>query len=218
MAKFYAVKQGRIPGIYLTWDQAKRQIDHFSGAVYKSFPTKAEAEAFMGGEAAAAAPAQPTVTNAQIQAAVDGLSGTNAIAFTDGSFDVRLKRYGYGAVVLHRAASGQLLSETFAQSFVHEAGNLRNVSGELLAVRRAISWAITADIDRLTIYYDYMGVEQWATKGWAANKPETKDYQRFIASVAGVIELRFVKVPAHTGISYNEQVDRLARGSLRTID
>lgn len=35
--KFYAVKKGRKPGIYRTWDEAKKQVDGFSGAEYKSF-------------------------------------------------------------------------------------------------------------------------------------------------------------------------------------
>lgn len=35
--KFYAVKKGRKTGIYRTWDEAKAQIDGFSGAEYKSF-------------------------------------------------------------------------------------------------------------------------------------------------------------------------------------
>ena len=35
--KFYAVKKGRTPGIYRTWDAAKEQVDGFSGAEYKSF-------------------------------------------------------------------------------------------------------------------------------------------------------------------------------------
>ncbi|EFG55038.1 ribonuclease [Lactobacillus amylolyticus] len=35
--KFYAVKKGRKPGIYRNWDEAKAQVDGFSGAEYKSF-------------------------------------------------------------------------------------------------------------------------------------------------------------------------------------
>ena len=30
--KFYAVKNGRVPGVYRTWDDAKKQVDGFSGA------------------------------------------------------------------------------------------------------------------------------------------------------------------------------------------
>ena len=47
MAKFYAVKIGRKPGIYLTWDECKQQVDKFKGAVYKSFNSKDEAKVFL---------------------------------------------------------------------------------------------------------------------------------------------------------------------------
>lgn len=46
--KFYAVRVGRAPGIYLSWDECKKNVDGFSGPVYKSFKTRAEAEEFMG--------------------------------------------------------------------------------------------------------------------------------------------------------------------------
>jgi ribonuclease HI len=46
--KWYAVKQGRCVGIYRTWDECKTQVNGYSGAVYKSFDTEAEAIAFIG--------------------------------------------------------------------------------------------------------------------------------------------------------------------------
>lgn len=42
--KFYVVWQGRTPGIYDNWDEAARQIHGFSGARFKAFRTRAEAE------------------------------------------------------------------------------------------------------------------------------------------------------------------------------
>lgn len=47
MAKFYAIKKGIKPGIYNNWDDAKRQVQGFKGAIYKSFTTKAAAQAFI---------------------------------------------------------------------------------------------------------------------------------------------------------------------------
>ena len=44
--KFYAVAKGRKPGIYLTWEDCKKQVDGFSGSKYKRFDTKEEAESF----------------------------------------------------------------------------------------------------------------------------------------------------------------------------
>lgn len=45
--KYYAVRRGKKPGIYRTWPETQRQVNGFSGAQYKSFATKDEAEAFM---------------------------------------------------------------------------------------------------------------------------------------------------------------------------
>lgn len=43
MSKFYAVKAGRIPGIYTTWPECQAQINGFSGAIHKKFSTRDEA-------------------------------------------------------------------------------------------------------------------------------------------------------------------------------
>lgn len=42
--KFYVVWEGRNPGVYDTWEDCSRQISGFTGAVYKSFPAKEQAE------------------------------------------------------------------------------------------------------------------------------------------------------------------------------
>jgi ribonuclease HI len=43
--KFYVVWNGRNPGIYLNWDDCRKQVDGFEGAKYKGFPTKELAQA-----------------------------------------------------------------------------------------------------------------------------------------------------------------------------
>lgn len=43
--KFYAVMRGRQTGLFTRWDDCKRQVEGFQGAIYKSFPNRAEAEA-----------------------------------------------------------------------------------------------------------------------------------------------------------------------------
>lgn len=49
MSKYYAVKKGVKPGIYRTWPECQRQVSGFSGAVYKSFQTLREAQAWLAG-------------------------------------------------------------------------------------------------------------------------------------------------------------------------
>ncbi|KAK7711707.1 hypothetical protein SLS57_008000 [Botryosphaeria dothidea] len=47
--RFYAVQAGRKPGVYSNWNDCLAQVKGFKGAVYKSFPSTAEAEAFVSG-------------------------------------------------------------------------------------------------------------------------------------------------------------------------
>ena len=54
MAKFYAVKEGKKPGIYMSWDECKEQVNGYSGAVYKSFTNEEEAKAFIKKEISSA--------------------------------------------------------------------------------------------------------------------------------------------------------------------
>ncbi|KAF9878571.1 RNase h domain protein [Colletotrichum karsti] len=48
--KWYAVKSGKEPGVYETWDQCQAQTTGYHGAVYKSFTRKEDAEAFVAGK------------------------------------------------------------------------------------------------------------------------------------------------------------------------
>jgi len=43
--KYYAVLKGRKTGIFTNWQECEEQVKGFSGAVYKSFKTREEAEA-----------------------------------------------------------------------------------------------------------------------------------------------------------------------------
>ncbi|KKZ64589.1 ribonuclease HI [[Emmonsia] crescens] len=54
--KFYSVKFGFQPGVYHTWNDCLTQVTGFKGAVFQSFPTLEEANAFLTGTQAAATP------------------------------------------------------------------------------------------------------------------------------------------------------------------
>ncbi len=49
-SKFYAVKKGKVPGIYRSWTECQTQTKRYSGAIFKSFSTREEAENFIGQE------------------------------------------------------------------------------------------------------------------------------------------------------------------------
>ena len=58
----------------------------------------------------------------------------------------------------------------------------------------------------------------WADGSWEAKKDLTKAYVAFLEDRRKKIGIAFIKVDAHTGIEYNERVDRIAKASLEVSD
>ena len=187
--KYYAVQVGKTPGIYFNWDDCKAMVDGYPGAKYKSFPTLEEAEAFVYGE-----------SKAQIQTA-------EVYAFVDGSFNPLTSVYGYGGFLFYNGEKVILQGAGEEE----EMASMRNVAGEILGSMAAIEKALELGLPEVFIYYDYAGIEMWATGAWKRNKTGTIRYHEYIRSVEDKIRINFVKVKGHSGIEGNEEADILAK-------
>lgn len=199
--KYYAVRQGRNPGIYLTWPECRENVTGFPGAVFKSFETMEEAESFLGDNAEA-----ETRTESEAETSTE----SEAVAYVDGSFNSLTGEYAYGAVIFYQGRE-----EHFSAKFDDpELAVMRNVAGEIEGAKRAMQYCIDNDISSIDIYYDYQGIMAWCTGLWKAGKEGTKAYKLFYDSVKDRVRVNFVKVKAHTGVTYNELADTLAKGAL----
>lgn len=203
--KFYAVKVGKTPGIYTTWDECKDMVHGYPGAIYKSFKTLDEAKQFMGNNACRAA----SVTDAANKqaATLDAVEEPEIYAFVDGSYNVETKVYGYGGFLIYNGEK-EILQGAGDEE---EMASMRNVAGEVLGSMAAIKRAVELGLPEITIYYDYMGIEMWATGCWKRNKKGTIAYYDYISSVRDKIMIHFVKVKGHSGVEGNEEADRLAK-------
>ena len=85
------------------------------------------------------------------------------------------------------------------------------MSGELLAAMYVMKYAVDQGIPECSLYYDYMGIEMWATKRWKRNNALTQQYAAFYDSIKNRVRVHFHKVAAHTGDIYNEMADVLAK-------
>lgn len=279
MAKinYYAVHNGRQPGIYKTWADCKAQVNKFSGAVYKGFATLEEAQYFLeygvapnetvkvtakstsssfkeitsktSGQALVSSQEQATKTtkatkttasktaiikatinkttkiaksgesvdniNQRIVEEIAQLQAGEAIAFVDGSFDKRMKGvYSFGMVLLVKGEGLEVIED--AQAIYNpDYATSHNVAGEIAGISEALTRAVQKKCKHIKVFYDYEGIEKWATRKWKTNKTLTQNYVEFFDKITQHIAVSFEHVSAHVGIEFNERADQLAKQAIQ---
>lgn len=184
--KYYAVKQGRVPGIYTTWSDCKAQTDRYPNASFKSFSEKSAAEAWLNDENAIPRP----------------------YAFTDGSWNPKTKNAGYGGfLVTENGTEIPLQGAVTDESLC----SMRNVAGEIAGALAAVREADRLGLTSLTLCYDYTGIKEWAVGGWDTHRLGTALYASEMQKYMDRIDVSFKKIKAHTGIPGNERADAMAK-------
>ncbi len=193
--KFYAVKNGRTTGILNSWDECKKSITGFKGAQYKGFATLEEAKAYLGEE--------------EVKPITDlhSIPDSCAVAYVDGSYNVKTKAFGFGAVIFHNQ-----MARTFSRGYNdEELAEMRNVAGEIMGSMFAMHYCKEHGIKKLQIFYDYEGIAKWCKGEWKVNKPGTIAYRDYYNSMKEFVDISFVKVKGHSGDKYNDMADALAK-------
>lgn len=202
MAKFYAVAKGRNGegNIYNTWDECKKDVIGFKGAIYKSFTLKEDAEIFLKNCGVNKYQNEKVIKNDLKEVEV----------YVDGSFNVSTNEYSYGLVVI--LDSKVIYEENGKKN--DEASSMRNVAGEILGAMKAIDFVKKNNYDSVVIYFDYQGIESWAKGTWKRNNYLTQGYNEFMKKTFEEIDVKFIKVKGHSGDKYNDRADYLAKKAL----
>ena len=196
--KFYAVKNGRQTGIFEDWASCEKQIKGYSGAEYKSFKTRQEALEYLN---------KRSLNDGQLEQQYP-------CAYIDGSYDRLTHRFSYGAVIMTAPDCEKHFSEAFDDPAL---ADMRNVAGEIKGSEFAISYALAQGWPQIAIYYDYSGIEKWATGEWKRNLPATQAYFVFCQEAFQQVNVQFIKVKGHSDNEYNNRCDELARNAISTI-
>lgn len=204
--KYYAVKIGKTPGVYGDWATCKSMVHGYPGAVYKSFPSQKEAEDFIKGHRES-----PKIH--KVDNILGSLESDQMIAYVDGSYQTKTGRFSYGMVYFTDVG---MKTEKKAYDLPEEASH-RNVAGEVHGAIAAMERAIELGKTKLQLHYDYMGIEMWAIGAWKTNTQLTKSYSAYCNSIRQKLSVNFVKVAAHSGDTYNEMADSLAKAALEII-
>ena len=200
MSKYYAVKVGRVPGVYDTWDLCKKQVDGFPGAIHKSFKTKDEARQFWLGIA-------PGITMIEIsdkdkiedwvmtsQQKSEINKSHEDISFpilqkkiyfdnpyivdiyTDGSHQRQKGYLGIGAYCQYLGKEYKLSSKcdsVMLAEYGVEETKCSNPTAELLGLAEVLKVFRDSKIDpkvMITFYIDYIGVKCWIEGSWKAHE------------------------------------------------
>lgn len=91
--------------------------------------------------------------------------------------------------------------------------SMRNVAGEIKGAELAMAYCLTHDIPELAIYHDYQE-SQAGVRENGRRKTGTIDYRNFYDLASAKVAIRFCKVKGHTGVTYNEKADQLAKQAL----
>jgi ribonuclease HI len=209
--KFYAVVKGKNPGIYTSWKECEFQVKGFSGAIYKSFKTKNEAEEFIKNS---------TFTTKHDQAKT--VAEDRTIIYTDGSCDMNNNLCGFGVVILSTDKKKYRHYGKVPISIYKNINDVNDVNkkqyndvAELYAIYVALCMVSDNDVilytdceyalNTLTSY-----IHAWIKDNTFKNRPNYELLHAIYDKMKNR-NIDYQHVNSHIGIQYNEECDVLAK-------
>ncbi|MBQ0731232.1 MAG: viroplasmin family protein [Oleispira antarctica] len=229
--KFYVIWVGREPGIYTDWPTAQKQIMKFSGAKYKSFPTKAEADAaFSGGSVSSAAGAgsKPRGSSSKTSRG-NNLSAppikTDVVIYCDGGCDPNPGKAGSGVAVYQDDQLIQLWYGVYNPNGTNNTAELSALFYSLQLAQHATKQGLSAQI-LCDSMYSIQCIRDWAAgwekNGWKKKTGEIKNLDIIKQAYALYNEIKetvlLSHVKAHAGTEGNELADRMTMVAVERKD
>jgi ribonuclease HI len=220
--KFYVVWSGRQTGVFTDWATTQRSVDKFAGAIFKSFPTRAEAEQAFGRGGAASSPPK-TASRAKISTssserrAAHSAHRFDVSIYCDGACEPNPGNAGSGIVVYRGGELAELWFGLYNPMGTNNTAELNALYHALrmaeVEINRSNSVEICSD-SAYSINCIRSWAPGWEKKGWKRAGGEIKNLQ--IIQKCYEIYRRIKKaltlthVSAHVGTEGNELADRMA--------
>lgn len=226
--KFYVVWSGRETGVFTDWTAVQRAVDKYSGARFKSFPSRAEAEqAFARG-----GPANPPAkkTSRKHPSAAPGQRPRAHIAhlfdvsiYCDGACEPNPGNAGSGIVVYRAGQLAELWYGLHNPMGTNNTAELNALYHALRMAEREIRSGKSVEVcsdSAYSINCIRSWAPNWEKRGWKRIGGEIKNlgiiqdcytiYRRIKR------ELHLTHVAGHAGTEGNELADRMAMLAVQT--
>ena len=183
--KFYVIWLGHEPGVYTDWNKAKRQIDGYKGAKYKSFPTRAQAEAAYANsfhnyiKAASATVNRPSHLRPRPKTSRRGNAPSTSTILSQ-SISVDAACSGNPGKMEYQGVTTSGKKQLFHRAFKLGTNNI----GEFLALVHGLAFLAGQDMPNLPIYSDSQIAIGWVKKAKCkttlARGPKTEELYEYI--------------------------------------
>ena len=226
--KCYAVLKGHKVGIFSTWAACQAATKGYSGAIFKSFTTTAQADVYLGNTSTLSKTLSKTLPEKSTQTATPSIipEGLTVVVpyqfpvqiYTDGACDPNPGATGSGLVVYE-------LGKLTTLKYGYHSPNGTNNTAELIALREAIKLAhlyiekgqpveILSDSD-YSLKAVFVWSQGWKNKNWTKggsapiqNLELIKECYALSRPLIGRVQMTHVR--AHAGTQGNELADRLS--------
>lgn len=241
--KFYVVWQGREKGIFNDWDTCKKQVNAFTGAKYKSFKTREEAEAAFKGDnikshntneivstKKKAGSPNPTTKKKRSNQTIKTYTSDEIVTmpldtkiFTDGACEPNPGEAGSGIALYRNNAIDELWYGLYNPTGTNNTAELNALHQALIMAKSETdknkSVAIFCDSK-----YSIQCVTQWAAnwekKGWKKSGSAIKNLELIKEMFALYQQLKnkvqVLHVNGHVGVEGNELADRMSIVAIKT--
>jgi ribonuclease HI len=228
--KYYGVAKGKKPGVYTEWfgkDGAQIQINGFSGAIFKGFITRSEAEAFVrryndteADSAVKSIDTEPApeyriprkaVSKPRKQRGTPPPGAEDVVIYTDGGCRTNPGPGGYGAIV-----------QIGSQRTEYSGGFRLTTNNRMELMACIVGLSSLKTISRVSLYSDSQYVvngisrgwaKRWRKNNWMRNKEEraiNPDLWERLLELCSKHAVTFNWVKGHANNQGNERCDQLA--------
>jgi len=139
-----------------------------------------------------------------------GINNEITSLYVDGSYLSETVGYGFAVINNNRVIyedNGNITDSSIAKH--------GQVGGEIQAVISGLKWCSSNHISEVNIFYDYEGLEYWASGKWSAKKKITMNYRDYVQNSG--ITINWIKVKSHTNDRWNDYVDDLAKKGVKNV-
>ena len=218
--KFYVVWSGRQTGVFTDWATTHRAVAKYTGARFKSFPTRAEAEQAFGGGARVppkTANGQKPRTPGSERAARHTAHQFDVSIYCDGACEPNPGNAGSGVVVYRAGKLAELWFGLYNPMGTNNTAELSALYHALRMAEAEIKTGNTVEVcsdSAYSINCIRSWAPSWEKKGWKKPGGEIKNLEiiQDCYAIHRCIEdrLTLTHVAAHVGTEGNELADRMA--------